>query len=639
MDLVIRSEENPILFPNKANSWEAEAVFNGCPVKKGNTIHLLYRALSAVHYHAGTGTQMSISDIGKATSSDGIHFKKRERFIFPEEPWEKFGCEDPRVTRLNGKYYIFYTALSAHPPGADSIKIGLAISKDLKKISSKHLVTPFNAKAMALFPEKIKGKMAAILTANTDRPPAKIGLAFFNNESDLWNKNYWDEWYGDLESHTLPLQRRPEDHIEVGAPPVKTKDGWLVFYSYIRNYFTNQEKTFGVEAVLLDLEDPHKIIGRTISPILIPEEQYEIYGMVPNIVFPTGVLMKNDKWVDLYYGAADSTVCVASINLKRLMIEMKPGSSKIVRLERSLKNPILTPRTNNAWEAKAVFNPAAILLNGEVHILYRAMSESNTSVMGYARSRDGICITERSLKPAYVPTKDFERKGVPNGNSGCEDPRLTKIGSRIYMCYTAYNGLEAPRVALTSITDKDFLAKKWTWSSPILISPPGHDNKDACIFPQKIGNKYLIFHRMGYGIDIAFVNNLDSFKEVWLEERQWLEPRDGYWDSLKVGIASPPHKTSKGWLLLYHGVSAEDHQYRVGAVLLDLKNPVIIKGRTRIPIFEPETEYEKNGQVGNVVFPCGSVVIKGTLYVYYGGGDSVVGVATVSVKKLLSIFD
>src|SRR3989344_9174745 len=173
MDLVKRSNENPILFPNRANSWEAEAVYNGCPIKKGGNIHLLYRAVSALHYHANTDKQMNISDIGQATSRDGIHFRNRTRFIYPEHDWEKYGCEDPRVTRFNHEYYIFYTALSDFPPTNRGIKVGLAISKDLKKIHEKHLVTPFNAKAMTLFPERINGKITVIVTVNTDMPPAK----------------------------------------------------------------------------------------------------------------------------------------------------------------------------------------------------------------------------------------------------------------------------------------------------------------------------------------------------------------------------------------------------------------------------------------------------------------------------------
>ena len=107
------------------------------------------------------------------------------------------------------------------------------------------------------------------------------------------------------------------------------------------------------------------------------------------------------------------------------------------------------------------------------------------------------------------------------------------------------------------------------------------------------------------------------------------------WDSLKVGISAPPIKVDKGWILLYHGVSDEDHNYRVGAVLLDSKDPTKIISRTDEPIFEPETAYEKVGQVANVVFPCGAVKIKDKIFVYYGGGDSITGVATVEVEKLL----
>ena len=111
------------------------------------------------------------------------------------------------------------------------------------------------------------------------------------------------------------------------------------------------------------------------------------------------------------------------------------------------------------------------------------------------------------------------------------------------------------------------------------------------------------------------------------------------WDSEKVGLTAPPIKTKKGWLLLYHGVSKSRHTYRVGAVLLDLNDPFLVIGRTDQPIFEPREKYELYGQVPNVVFPCGLATIKDKLFIYYGGADSVIGVATASLKKLLSIFD
>jgi predicted GH43/DUF377 family glycosyl hydrolase len=112
-------------------------------------------------------------------------------------------------------------------------------------------------------------------------------------------------------------------------------------------------------------------------------------------------------------------------------------------------------------------------------------------------------------------------------------------------------------------------------------------------------------------------------------------PRPDRWDNVKIGIAAPPLKTREGWLLLYHGVSRPNNVYKVGAVLLNTDNPFEIVARTDHPILEPELPYERNGQIPNVVFPCGMVVIEGTLYVYYGGADSVVGVATAKLTDIV----
>ena len=400
--IIERFKKNPVLMPDKNQSWEAEAVFNGCPAKKGNKIFLLYRALSLSHYHSIAKTKLMVSNIGIAESKNGIDFDNRKRFVVPELEWEKYGCEDPRVTKINGKYYIFYTALGSWPPNAENIRVGLAISKNLERIEEKHLVTPFNAKAMALFSEKINGKMWAILTVNTDRPPAKICLAPFDKEEELWSERYWQRWYKEPNKYSLPsLQRRPQDHIEVGAPPIKTKYGWLLFYSYIRNYFSPQ-RFFGIEAVLLDLNNPLKIVARTDSPILSPEEYYEKYGMVPNVVFPSGAMIK-DEWVNLYYGAADTTCCLAKIELPSFLEQLINKEKRSIKLTRAKENPIIAPDNSHSWEAKATFNPAAIYLEGKVHLLYRAMSEDNTSVLGYAASQDGIHIDYRSPEPVYIP--------------------------------------------------------------------------------------------------------------------------------------------------------------------------------------------------------------------------------------------
>ncbi len=133
MFVVKRLKNNPILAPNPDNSFENYAVFNGNTTDIGKSTVMVYRAQACPEKFEGNHFSMSV--IGKATSSDGINFKDREAFITPEHEWERYGCEDPRVTKINGKYYIFYTALSAFPLNVpEGIKVGLAISKDMKTI-------------------------------------------------------------------------------------------------------------------------------------------------------------------------------------------------------------------------------------------------------------------------------------------------------------------------------------------------------------------------------------------------------------------------------------------------------------------------------------------------------------------------
>ena len=635
MFAVKRLVHNPIFTPLQQHPWETLAAFNWCPVvskRDKGLIHCVYRAMSEPYMIPQSGPRMS--SIGYATSRDGIHYTKRSQLIKPEFEWEKYGCEDPRVTELNGKYYIFYTALSLFPFRHDGIKVACAITRDFKKIDAKHLVTPFNAKAMALFPSRINGKITAILTVNTDNigRTARIALARFDNEDDMWDPLYWKDWYKKLHSHMLVMRRTATDHVEVGAPPLKTREGWLLIYAHIKDYLS-ERKIFGIEALLLDLRNPKKIIGRTRHPILIPEETYEKYGQVPNVIFPSGALIRDER-VWIFYGAADTTSCVAHVELKNLLRSMFPAGRR-APVARFKKNPIISPITDHPWESKATFNPAAIELGGKIHIIYRAMSKNNTSTMGYAATLDGLNIHGRLPKPIYEPREEFEAKKVPKGNSGCEDPRIVRIGNTLYMCYTAYNGAEVPRVALSSISLKDFLNRKWNWSKPVLITPPGIDDKDACVFPEKINGQYMIIHRIKDQICADFVNSLKKPEEV-AKGIRLMEPRYGMWDSRKIGLAGPPIKTRAGWVLFYHGVG-EDCYYRLGAALLDLKNPMVVISRTNEAILEPEKRYEKEGQISNVVFPCGHVCRGDTIYHYYGGGDSVVCVATMKLSALLAM--
>ncbi len=592
---------------------------------------MVYRAQSLPHLH-DDGHWLSISTIGYSSSKDGLHFEHHKQLISPQQQWERYGCEDPRVVKVGKECFLFYTALSEYPFRAEGIRVAVALGKNVRSLKERHLVTPFNAKAMTLFPEKIDGKYWGILTANTDNPPAKVALVSFSKKEDIWNHKIWSEWYKTLNTHTLPIQRSDKDHIEVGAQPIRTNAGWIVLYSYIQNYKTDRP-TFSVEAILLDLHDPKKILGKTDAPLLVPEEEYELYGKVPNIVFPTGAYVKNGK-IHLYYGAADTTVCTATGDIKKLTKELSLVPQDRPKLERYKKNPVLMAITEHPWESKAVYNPAAIHLRGLTRIFYRAQSENDTCTFGYAETKNGFDISYRHPDPAYIPRMPFEKKIHATGNSGCEDARITEFGDRLIMLYTAYDGVNPPRVAMTSIATHHFLEKHFEhFELPVLISPPNIDDKDACVFPEKINGRYVILHRIQPSIDINFFNDLDFDGQRFLYHHPFVFPRRGMWDSQKIGISSTPVKTERGWLIFYHGVS-HDGIYRVGVLLFDLKNPEKVIARSRYPLFEPEMPYEKVGLVPNVVFPCGSVMRGKKLFVYYGGADKVTGVATITYRKL-----
>lgn len=636
-----RAPENPILKPNPDHDWEHDGAFNGCVAYVDGVYHMVYRALSSSKVQ--NGITMQVSSIGYAKSTDGINFTDHRQLIAPTEDWEIYGCEDPRITYIDGKFYIFYTALSVYPFAAYGIRLAVAVTKDFQTIE-RHPVTTFNSKAMGLFPEKINGKMAALLTMNTDMPPARIALAVFDKEEDIWSPYFWEAWNDNPNNHIIHLLRDVRDQVELGSPPLKTDAGWLVIYSYITNYMSN-DKQFGIEAVLLDLTNPNKIIGRSKTTLLAPEKEYELKGIVQNVIFPSGAIIKDGKLV-VYYGAADTVVAVGTCDLPTLLEDLtseretkhtKPQTADSKKFTRFEGNPIIKPAMELPWQKLGTYNPAAIYLDGKVHIIYRGQADNGVSVFGYARSSDGLHIDEHLHAPIYVPRADFEKPTHASGNSGCEDPRITQIGDRLYMTYTAYDGTNPPRVAMTTISVADFLKKNWDWDIPKLISPPGVDDKDACIIKKKNGDGFIAFHRLGDVIWLDFLRDLDFPESKYLSGGIMAQARKDKWDNVKIGIAAPPIETEQGWLLLYHGVSDPDHIYKVGAMLLDYNDPRTILGRTDEPIFEPAEDYELNGQVPNVVFPCGAVVIEGIIYLYYGGADSVTGVATMPLQNLLNV--
>ncbi|MDO8581509.1 MAG: hypothetical protein Q7S16_01415 [bacterium] len=317
-NIVSRSPANPILKPMVRHPWESYAAFNWCPIRRGKTTSVVYRAMGA-RQRFGRSTFHS-STIGCAEILNGV-VSGRRQLIVPKFPWEQYGCEDPRVTKLDGKYYIFYTALANYPPRAKDIRVAVAVTNDFHEISERHRVTPFNAKAMTLFPERIRGKMVVLFTLHSDRLPSSLALAECTNEEDLWSEVFWRRWYAHRSSYLLNPRRASDDHIEVGTPPLKIREGWLCFYAHIEKYGRQRyspNRKFGIEAILLDHRNPQRIIARTTRSLISVVAPYERKGNVRDVVFPSGALRRG-KTVELFYGAGDRTGCLATISLPKLL--------------------------------------------------------------------------------------------------------------------------------------------------------------------------------------------------------------------------------------------------------------------------------------------------------------------------------
>jgi len=311
------------------------------------------------------------------------------------------------------------------------------------------------------------------------------------------------------------------------------------------------------------------------------------------------------------------------------------------------KNPILTPNKDNWWESQAVFNCTASCDGKSVHMLYRAIGEYDhyISRIGYASSTDGYNFTRRN-NPAIFPTEEYETYGI-------EDPRATQICDKIFITYVVLSDYvkSYPKVFSALAVTKDYNK----FNKIGIITKNFNYNKGITFFPEKFkldynvsnnnadNNKeeyYLILHRPDSSTDL----NLKTIgRDIWLSITNsvtslhnsiiLLKPEQS-WENLKIGTGPSPIKTRKGWLLFYHGVSI-DRIYRVGAALLDLKDPRQVIARTKQPILEPEEDYEKKGDVNNVVFPTGAVVIDKKLLLYYGGADKVCCMASANLDELI----
>lgn len=337
----------------------------------------------------------------------------------------------------------------------------------------------------------------------------------------------------------------------------------------------------------------------------------------------------------------------------------------MIELKRSEENPILSPNEDIEWESKAVFNPGAILEDGKVYLLYRAIGEYDTYIsrIGLATSTDGVHFERKSDVPMIEPQDDYDKWA-------CEDPRISKVGDTFYITYVAlstrireggkptYEIIHNLNSQTALVTTKDFV----TYERHGIITPQNSDNRDVVIFPEKIDGKFVILHRphrwcknwfddprskeIDVGAPIPF-DELPQRPATWIsyssDLKNWsdhkLLMRSTHENDEKIGPGAPPVRTDEGWLFIYHHIEKDGGDkiiYIAKAALLDLKDPSKIIAKIPYPILEPKEKYEIKGDVNNVVFPTGVFVKDGKLFVYYGTADKYCGLATIMLDEIIN---
>jgi beta-1,4-mannooligosaccharide/beta-1,4-mannosyl-N-acetylglucosamine phosphorylase len=294
--------------------------------------------------------------------------------------------------------------------------------------------------------------------------------------------------------------------------------------------------------------------------------------------------------------------------------------------KRVRNQPILTPE-HMPFGASAVFNPGVVSFGNEVLLLLRIEDRRGISQIRVARSRNGIDhwrIDERPLLEPGLP-------GYPLEEWGCEDARVTRIGDELWIiAYTAYSRY-GPTVALATTSDFVEVNRLGAVLSPL--------NKDAAVFPERIGDRWIMLHRpVAGGQEHIWYVWAHSDLVHWSLPGVVIPERGGpWWDGLKIGVGAPPIRTEDGWLLIYHGAKevAQTLVYRLGLALLDLEDPVKLIRRASDWVFAPELEFERHGLAPNVVYTCGVLEQGDDIWMYYGAGDTAVGLAIAKRADLL----
>jgi len=303
------------------------------------------------------------------------------------------------------------------------------------------------------------------------------------------------------------------------------------------------------------------------------------------------------------------------------------------QLHRHPENPIMLPDPSSDWENINVFNPSVLHHNGLFHMHYRAEGMDWVSRIGYAVSRDGVH-WNRLRQPVLEPEHEYEIRGV-------QDARVTGIEGIFYMMYTGWPARvdgQANKMANAPTTNPCIAVSQnlieWERLGPMV---EGEQNKDHVLFPRKINGRFLAFHRRYPDVWLAYSDDLKTWHEQDMTTLCGARP-DLPWEGERIGMNGVPIETDAGWICFYHAKDAEGY-YRLGVMLLDKQDPSRILSRPRDFILQPEEVWEIRGDVPNVVFSNANILVGDTVYVYYGGGDHVIALATCKLDELIQFLN
>ncbi len=294
-DLVHRFEGNPIITIDDLPMRCMDISNAGVARKDGDYIFLL-----TVQHLEGTYS------IYPARSTDGFSFEfDKKPFLGPAmvdryRDYDTMGTLDARITPIDGEYFVAFNTLSPH-----GYRPGLARTKDFESVEFMGLIAQPDTKGVALFSKKIKGRYARL-----ERPwnGGNIWISY-SDDLDYWG---WPEFVMGPRSGHWDMHR-----IGTGTPPMEIEEGWLIIYYGIKQ--TSAGPLFRLGAAVLDRENPAKVVGRTNVPILTPREEYERIGDMPNLVFTCGAVIEDGGKFRLYYGAANSCICLGTTDVERII--------------------------------------------------------------------------------------------------------------------------------------------------------------------------------------------------------------------------------------------------------------------------------------------------------------------------------